>query len=129
MRLRPALTKSKSKHRRRATMEVKQLKPTSCGLSLAFAFAGILFAATVSAQQASEEEQSVRSSPKDLTEYARPASAGDLRHGRIHPKVFIRDVVVSNTDATLSETDTFNDGETSIAVNPANHDEIVITAF
>src|SRR5256712_9587603 len=117
------------KHRRRGTMEVKQLKTTRRGLSLAAAFAGILFAATASPQQASEEENSVRSSPKDLTEYARPAGASDLRHGRIHPKVFIRDVVVSNTDPTLSATDTLNDGETSITVNPANHDEIVITSF
>ncbi len=97
-------------------MEVKQLKTTRRGLSLAAAFAGILFAATASPQQASEEENSVRSSPKDLTEYARPAGASDLRHGRIHPKVFIRDVVVSNTDPTLSATDTLNDGETSITV-------------
>jgi hypothetical protein len=39
------------------------------------------------------------------------------------------DVVVNNTDPTLTNTDTFNDGETSIAVNPLNPDEIVITAF
>ena len=110
-------------------MEARQLKTTRRGLSLAAALAGILFAATASPQQASEEENSVHSSPKDLTEYARPAGASDLRHGRIHPKVFIRDVVVSDTDPTLSVTDTFNDGETSIAVNPANHDEIVITSF
>jgi photosystem II stability/assembly factor-like uncharacterized protein len=30
---------------------------------------------------------------------------------------------------TLTETDVFNDGETSIAVNPRNPDEIIITAF
>jgi hypothetical protein len=36
---------------------------------------------------------------------------------------------VNNTDATLKITDTFNDGEPSIAVNPSNSDEIVITAF
>jgi hypothetical protein len=39
------------------------------------------------------------------------------------------DTVVSNTDPNLTNTDTFNDGETSITVNPANPNEIVITAF
>jgi hypothetical protein len=39
------------------------------------------------------------------------------------------DVVVNNSDPNLTNTDTFNDGETSITVNPANPDEIVITAF
>ena len=45
------------------------------------------------------------------------------------PVVFIVDAVVNNTDPTLTNTDTFNDGETSIAINPANPNEIVITAF
>ncbi len=35
------------------------------------------------------------------------------------PGVFIVDVVVNNTDPNLTNTDTFNDGETSITVNPA----------
>jgi hypothetical protein len=43
--------------------------------------------------------------------------------------VQIVDVVVNNTNATLALTDTFNDGETSIAVNPENPNDIVITAF
>jgi photosystem II stability/assembly factor-like uncharacterized protein len=43
--------------------------------------------------------------------------------------VFIVDVVVNNTNPNLKNTDTFNDGETSIAINAANPDEIVITAF
>jgi hypothetical protein len=38
-------------------------------------------------------------------------------------------VVVNNTDSNLTNTDTFNDGETSITANPANPNEIVITAF
>jgi hypothetical protein len=45
------------------------------------------------------------------------------------PSVFIVDTVVNNTDPNLTNTDTFNDGETSITVNPENHDEIVVTAF
>jgi len=36
---------------------------------------------------------------------------------------------VNNTDPNLTNTDTFNDGETSITVNPANPNEIVVTAF
>src|SRR5262249_53697978 len=35
----------------------------------------------------------------------------------------------NNTDPNLKNTDTFNDGETSIAVNPRDPDQIVITAF
>ena len=38
-------------------------------------------------------------------------------------------VVVNNTDPNLTNTDTFNDGETSITANPANPNEVVITAF
>jgi uncharacterized repeat protein (TIGR01451 family) len=36
---------------------------------------------------------------------------------------------VSNTNPNLTNTDTFNDGETSIAVNPESPGEIVMTAF
>lgn len=43
--------------------------------------------------------------------------------------LILTDAVVSNTDATLENTETAGDGETSIAVNPLNPDEIVITAF
>ena len=45
------------------------------------------------------------------------------------PGGFIVDAVVNNTDPNLTNTDTFNDGETSIAVNPESPGEIVITAF
>ena len=38
-------------------------------------------------------------------------------------------MVVSNTNPNLTNTDTANDGETTIAINPANPDEIVISAF
>ncbi len=43
--------------------------------------------------------------------------------------VLLRDTVVHNTDVNLRNTDIFGDGETSIAVNPANPNEIVITGF
>ena len=36
---------------------------------------------------------------------------------------------MNNTDPNLTNTDTFNDGETSITVNPANPNEVVVTAF
>lgn len=89
------------------------------------------------------EPESVRSWPPDMTPYARQAVPEDyapfrgmkyapLESGAMSPAVFdvhIVDAVVSNTDSTLTNTDTFNDGETSIAVNPLNPDEIIITAF
>ena len=40
------------------------------------------------------------------------------------PGGFIVDAVVNNTDPNLTNTDTFNDGETSIAVNPESPGEI-----
>src|SRR5262249_1352368 len=43
--------------------------------------------------------------------------------------IFIRDAVVSNIDTTLNATDMRGDTEPTIAVNPANPNEIVITAF
>ena len=42
---------------------------------------------------------------------------------------FVVDVVVQNTDTNLNATDTFGDQEPSIAINPANPNEIVILAF
>jgi len=42
--------------------------------------------------------------------------------------VVLRDVVVSNTDPTLAQVDSIADPETSIAVNPANPRDIVISA-
>ena len=42
---------------------------------------------------------------------------------------YLADVVVSNTNMNLVNTDTANDGEMSIAVNLMNNDEIVISAF
>ena len=86
------------------------------------------------AQQQAKE--STRSAPPDTTPYTRPALPEDsaprgVRAIPLLPGVssIIVDVVVNNTDPNLTNTDTFNDGETSIAVNPANINEIVITAF
>jgi hypothetical protein len=85
--------------------------------------------APVSAQSG---EESTRSWPPDLTHYARPLGpfeSGDLRGAGLPPPIFLRDTVVSNTNPALTTTDTANDGETSIAINPQNPNDIVISAF
>jgi len=84
------------------------------------------------AQQKAEE--STRDAPPDTTPYRRPAVPGDFapkgtRPIPLLPGVFIVDTVVNNSDPNLTNTDTFNDGETSITVNPAKTNEIVVTAF
>jgi len=87
------------------------------------------------AQQQAKE--STRDAPPDLTPYARAALPEDYAPKGIRalvpipvgPGGFVVDTVVNNTDPNLTNTDTFNDGETSITVNPANPNEIVITAF
>lgn len=79
-----------------------------------------------------QEPESTRSWPPDTTPYARPAVPEDYapdERGAFPPAAFIVDAVVNNTDPNLTNTDTFNDGETSIAVNPENPNEIVISAF
>ena len=81
-----------------------------------------------------QAEESTRDAPPDLTPYTRPALPEDSAPKGISALLpisggFIVDAVVNNTDPNLTNTDTFNDGETSIAVNRANPNEIVITAF
>jgi len=76
--------------------------------------------------------QMVKDSPPDTTPYARALVPEDFAPGGVNtltPDLFVRDVVVSNTNANLTNTDTSNDGEPSIAINPSNTNEIVITAF
>jgi hypothetical protein len=82
-----------------------------------------------------------KSSPPDTTSYARPAIAEDYAPGghpalpqlelpsAIFPTAFVRDVVVSNTNPNLTNTNMTNDGEPSIAINPANTNQISLTAF
>jgi uncharacterized repeat protein (TIGR01451 family) len=79
-------------------------------------------------------EESTRDAPPDTKPYRRPAIPGDFapkgtRPIPLLPGVFIVDTVVNNTDPNLTNTDTFNDGETSITVNRANPSEVVVTAF
>lgn len=96
-------------------------------------------AALVLVAQSDSDLDSIRSWPPDTTSYVRnaiPADHTELESAEYqagYQGVFetpaVVDVVVNNTDAALKTTDTFNDGEPSIAVNPLNLDEIVLTAF
>jgi len=73
-----------------------------------------------------------RSFPPDTNHYVRKAIPEDYAVSKkpaLPSAIFVRDVVVSNTDPNLTNTDTFGDQETTIAINPANPSEIVITAF
>jgi len=91
----------------------------------------LCLAASAVAQTPPDESNS---SPPDLTNYLRPLVAEDANPtgaetGAFSPTIFLRNLVVSNTNANLTNTDTFNDGEPSIAINPNDPDEIVILAF
>jgi len=79
-------------------------------------------------------EESTRDAPPDTTSYKRPTVRDDfapkgMRPIPLVPSVLVVDVVVNNTDPNLTNTDTFNDGETSITANPSNPNEVVVTAF
>ena len=87
-----------------------------------------------------QQLKAVSDEPPDLKSYWRPAIPGDyfpLGRPAILPKgipvgvplVYLIDTVVFNTDPTLENNNTCNDGEPSIAINPDNLAEIVITAF
>ena len=81
-----------------------------------------------------QAKESTRDAPPDTTPYVRLTVPGEVGPRAIKPFLpipggFIVDAVVSNTDPNLTNTDTFNDGETSIAVNPESPGEIVMTAF
>src|SRR3712207_938336 len=80
--------------------------------------------------------ESTRSSPKDTTPYARPAVTGDMvgpppgsdRSDALNV-IRVVNTVVNNTDPNLKNIDTFNDGETTIAINRANPNELVLAAY
>jgi hypothetical protein len=99
-----------------------------------------------------QTQESTKSFPPDLTQYVRPAIPEDRNPvvratptptpappGRRAQRrellslatapIFVRDVVVSNADATLNANDMFGDTEPTIAVNPENPNDIVIMAF
>lgn len=99
--------------------------------------------------QSGQAPASEKSSPPDTTHYIRPMTLEDLApRGKSalgaktqkvdanavnllgsEPGIFIVDVVVNNTNPNLQNTDTAGDGETSIAINPEDPNEIVISAF
>lgn len=82
----------------------------------------------------------LRSAPPDLTRYSAPATAAPRSAARAtavlgtatpsgaSAATLIRDVIMSNTDPTLA-TSWSGGSEPSIAVNPANPSQIVITSF
>src|SRR5580693_7226486 len=84
------------------------------------------------------ESESMQDAPPDITPYVR-ASLAVERPPSVRPSISmvtpsgatirVIDTVISNTNTSLTNTDTQNDGEPSIAINPANPSEIVITAF
>lgn len=69
------------------------------------------------------------STSPDAAAVAPSTAAGGEADSDSDTQLLLRDVVVSNTDPNLTNTDTFNDGEPSIAINRANRREIVISAF
>jgi hypothetical protein len=87
-----------------------------------------------------QQTESFQDAPPDITPYARPAMQVELAQAartnavvsNVTPSgavIRVIDTVVNNTNSNLTNTDTQNDGEPSIAINPANPKEIVITAF
>jgi len=87
-----------------------------------------------------QSDESVNSTPPDLTNYSRPAVPQDAAPAGkpairptvlapVFPDVLVIDTVVNNTDPTLINTDTFGDSEPSIAVSPDDPNNMVITAF
>jgi hypothetical protein len=93
------------------------------------------------AQDKSLKEQ-VRDFPPDLRQYNRNLVPEDFAPGGepalttqpagiegAAPSIFIRDVVISNTDHKLKNINRSSNGEPSIAINPKNPKEIDILAF
>jgi hypothetical protein len=82
-------------------------------------------------------EEGGRSTPRDSTHYTRPAIPADVAAPPAAPSALptstnlmrLFDVVVTNTDPNLKNTDSVEFGETSIAINPNNRNQIVISAF
>jgi uncharacterized repeat protein (TIGR01451 family) len=111
----------------------------ACFLTLIAVLLVIVPLPTSRSQQ--KEPAMEKNSPPDTTPYARPAIPEDYAPGghpalpqlelptAIFPTASVRDLVVSNTNPNLTNTDMANDGEPSIAINPSNTNEIVITAF
>jgi hypothetical protein len=89
-------------------------------------------------------KQEVRDFPPDFNHYARPLVSADLAPGgeaglaegaatavapALFPAVVVKDVIVSNTNANLKNTNTASNSEPSIAINPVKPLVIDILAF
>lgn len=122
-----------------------KMRSTFSIISGAVGVATLLWLTTYAAESKATDFDEVRSVPKDTNRYVRSLSPEDMsprgqsplgintqgtdvREAK-RPRIFIADVVVNNTDPNLTNTDVANDGETSIAVNPRDQKEIVISAF
>jgi len=88
------------------------------------------------------QKDEIRDAPPDLHQYNREALPEDttpggelalpmeiLGMGGVANGILIKDVVISNTDKNLKNTNRSPNGEPSIAVNPSNPSEIDILAF
>jgi hypothetical protein len=95
--------------------------------SVLFSLAGLLACFFLLAQ--TDVSIGGRSTPPDLNNYSRAALAVDLRVGPTVQAIPVVDLIINNTDPNLKNTDFFNDGEPSIAVNALNPNQISITAF
>jgi hypothetical protein len=99
------------------------------------AVALVSFAITWLVFMSAKADDRGKSSPPDLRSYTRPPIADDFIPLPLNPlksfqfDLFLADAVVNNTDPNLKNTEFFNDGEPSIAINPLRPNEIVITVF
>ena len=115
------------------------------GFSGAVGVASLLWLTTYAVETKATDLDQLKSWPKDTNRYVRSLSPEDTSPQGQSPlgintqgtdaeeakpqRIFIADVVVNNTDPNLTNIDVANDGETSIAVNPRDRKEIVISAF
>jgi hypothetical protein len=80
--------------------------------------------------RAQNQSAALSSWPPDTNHYWRALMPEDFFPRAKAPlTVYMCDVVVSNSDTNLKNTDTWGDEEPSIAINPANPNEIIIVAF
>jgi hypothetical protein len=103
------------------------LAPIVVGLMTGFGLVGT--AATALADQSA-------SSPPDLSHPSRPAVPGDSSPRALAPLApsgvlapVVVDPAVSNTEANFAANDTIGGSEPSVALNPANTNQVAITSF
>ena len=134
-----AMVPARLRHRRPFEGEEMTMnQPALRGDSRAIAWTAFLALVAAGGITPSNADDNMRSSPPDTTSYSRPAVAEDFdplsAAGKADPgkpvqfDVFVVDTVVNNTDSNLKLTDTFNDGEISIAVRPQHPEQLVIAS-